>query len=949
MFFMEHNHIVSGVALSESYSLALIIISILIAILSSFTAFGTAERQYNSSQRKHKIAWNLFGATSMGMGIWAMHFIGMLALSLPVSISYDIVTTIISVIPAIGACSIALWMMAEQKYNTKRLIIAGVLLGIGIGLMHYVGMAAMRLDAVMVHKMPMFYLSFFISIILAIIAIRVSQKGVKYTHYQFITKRQITGSIVIGIAISAMHYIAMASVDFYPYQHAYDMSGISTSTLSSIVIGVVFLILSFAIAVPYFLRYKQALGALGENITRLSFALSAANQGWFDLNPQTGEVSVSDSYARLLGYTPEEFEPSIAGWCNSIHPDDLEQTIEAGRENLRNGVSEYEYRRRTKQGSWLWLRSRGEVVEWDKENKPTRLIGIQTDITENKKQQKKLEQMAHYDVLTQLPNRTLFASRFSIAVEQSKENDSLLAICFLDLDNFKPVNDNYGHDVGDQLLIDVAERIKSHLRLEDTVSRQGGDEFTLLLSNLDSFEQCEDMLRRIQTSLSKPYLINDYPHKISASIGVTLYPNDDADIDTLIRHADQAMYQAKIIGRNRYHLFDVLDVQRALEKQSQLARIETALMNNEFTLYYQPKVNMATGEVVGAEALVRWLHPEKGMLLPVAFLPVMEGTDLEIKFGNWVINQALQQLDEWQSAGLKLEVSINISSAHIQSELFLAQLDSALAAWPEVDSANLQIEILESSALSDLDAVSNVIKICRDVLGISVALDDFGTSYSSLTHLRSLPAGIIKIDQSFVRDMLEDPSDCAIIEGVIALANSFNRKVIAEGVETIQQGEMLILMGCETAQGYCIAKPMPASEISMWLGGYQVNQQWLAIGSKKVLSEKQKRLKLYELTVFSWHKRFLNNLKGVVDDVDYWPIMEKSKCPCGLWIKRELQAGIFDIIWLERLDDYHQQMHDLANELKKLYLNGKVELVEVHIETLNSVFEQVKTILAEQA
>ncbi|NOQ93347.1 MAG: EAL domain-containing protein [Methylophaga sp.] len=950
MFFRDHSHIVSGTALSESYSFTLIIISILIAVLSSFTAFGTAERQYNSLRKSHKIAWNLFGAASMGLGIWAMHFIGMLALSLPVPIFYDVATTIISIIPVICACSIVLWMMAQQKYNIRRLVLGGMLLSSGIGLMHYIGMAGMRMNAVMVHDLSIFYLSLLVAIILAMVALRVSQQAAKYTHYQFITKRQITGAAVMGVATSAMHYIAMASVNFYPHQYEHDLSGISSSTLTSFVVGVAFLILSIAIAVPYFLRYKKMLGALGENVTRLSFALSAANQGWFDLNPQTGEVSVSDSYARLLGYTPEEFEPSIAGWRSSIHPEDLEPTVEAAKKNLRiDGALEYEYRRRTKQGSWLWLRSRGEVVEWDKENKPVRLIGIQTDITQRKEQQKELEKMAHYDVLTQLPNRTLFARRFAIAVEQSKANKSFLAICFLDLDNFKPVNDNYGHDVGDQLLIDVAARIRSHLRSEDTVSRQGGDEFTLLLSNLDSFEECERMLERIQASLAEPYLINNYPHKISASIGVTLYPNDNSDIDTLIRHADQAMYQAKISGRSRYHLFDVLDVQRTIEKQSQLTRIETALANNEFCLYYQPKVNMATGEVFGAEALVRWIHPEKGLLSPDEFLPVMEGSDLEIRFGNWVINQALQQLDEWQNTGLKLEVSINISSDHIQSELFLAQLDSALATWPKVDSHDLQIEILESSALSDLDAVSNVIHICRDVLGVSVALDDFGTSYSSLTHLRSLPAGIIKIDQSFVRDMLEDPSDCAIIEGVIALANSFNRKVIAEGVETIEQGEMLLLMGCNVAQGYYIAKPMPASEIPTWLNDYQVNQQWLAIGCRKELSEKQKRLKLFDLTVSSWHKRFLNNLKGTTDEIDYWPIMEKRKCPCGLWIRRETQVGLFDPMWLERLGDYHQQMHDLANELKKLYLNGKLELIEVKIETLTSIFEQLKDSVAEQA
>ncbi len=944
---MHSNHVISSAALPEMYNMVLIVISILIAVLASFTAFGTSERQYNSLSRRHKIAWNLFGAVSMGLGIWAMHFIGMLAFGLPVPISYDVVITIVSIIPVICACSVVLWMMTEQKKNITYLVFGGTLMGLGVGLMHYIGMAAMRMDAVMVHDMFLFYVSIFVAIILAMIAIKVSQQGITYTQYQFITKRQITSATVMGIAISAMHYIAIASVDFYPSQQINNISGIGPSTLTVMVLGVVFIILSFAIAVPYFLRYKQMVGVLDENIKRLNIALSAANQGWFDFNLQSGAISVSESYARILGYSPEEFEPNIETWKQNIHPDDFDLTVESFQKSLLSkSTSEYEYRRRTKQGVWIWLRLVSEVVEWDNDNNPIRMIGIQTDITETREQQEALEKMARYDVLTQLPNRTLFAERFNQAVTKCDQNKSLLAICFLDLDNFKPVNDDFGHGIGDQLLIDVAERITSHLREDDTVSRQGGDEFTLLLTNLDSVEQCEQMLERIQRSLAQPYLINDYPHKISASIGVTLYPDDNADVDTLIRHADQAMYQAKIKGRNRYHLFDVLDVQRTVEKQSQLAEIEAALANDEFCLYYQPKVNMTTGEVFGAEALVRWNHPEKGTLSPAVFLPVMEGTDLEIEFGQWVINQALKQLNDWHHLGVKLEVSINISSHHIQSELFLAQIDNALTAWPKVKSDCLQLEILESSALGDLAAVSNIIKICQDALGITVALDDFGTSYSSLTHLRSLPAEIIKIDQSFVRDMLEDSGDCAIVEGVIALANSFNRKVIAEGVETVQQGEMLILMGCNTAQGYCISRPMPAHDIPAWLDQYQPNQQWIAIGNNTALSDKQKRLKLFGLTVSSWHKRFINNLQGAFDEIDYWPIMDKTKCPCGLWIKREKQLGEFDSGWLEKIDQLHEAMHDLADTLKSDYLKG--ELKQVDVVLFDNGFEGLANKLIEQ-
>ncbi len=475
-------------------------------------------------------------------------------------------------------------------------------------------------------------------------------------------------------------------------------------------------------------------------------------------------------------------------------------------------------------------------------------VGVFTDITESKKQQERLKKMAHYDDLTGLPNRTLFSDRFTQAIAHSKRTESQLAICFLDLDHFKPINDTYGHEVGDQFLIQVAKRIKDCIRGEDTVARQGGDEFTLLLRDIKSYAQCEETLRRIQQSIAQPYLINDITHNITASLGVTLYPSDDSDIDTLIRHADHAMYQSKQSGRNRYHLFSTLQDQLDVHKYCQLDEIEQALAKNEFSLYYQPKVNMLTGEVFGAEALIRWIHPKNGLIPPLEFLPIIEGTELEVKIGDWVINEALKQLDYWQQQGIEIEVSVNISSHHLQSNNFTTQLNDALAKYPAVESHFLQLEILESSALGDLDTIRNIIKHCQYQLGINVALDDFGTGYSSLTHLRSLPINIIKIDQSFVRDMLEDPNDTNIIDGIIGLTNSFNRKVIAEGVETTDQGLMLLIMGCKKAQGYGIAKPMPAFELPGWLKNYSPNQEWRN-SAKKTYTLQEKKVALLKLTL----------------------------------------------------------------------------------------------------
>jgi diguanylate cyclase (GGDEF)-like protein/PAS domain S-box-containing protein len=468
----------------------------------------------------------------------------------------------------------------------------------------------------------------------------------------------------------------------------------------------------------------------------------------------------------------------------------------------------------------------------DESGLTTHYVCLLSDITERKQQQQQLEQLAHYDPLTNLPNRVLFADRFSQVIAHSKRTSNQLAVCFLDLDDFKSVNDTHGHDVGDQLLVEVAKRIKSTLREGDTASRQGGDEFTLLLGGIKSITHCEQILSRIQHALAQPYVISEHNLEISASLGVTLYPTDNADLGTLLRHADQAMYQAKSAGKNQFHFFNAEQDQKLKEKTHLLDEIQQALINNDLVLYYQPKVNMRTGEVFGAEALLRWLHPQKGLVPPLDFLPLIDGTALEIQIGNWVINQGLQQLDDWNKQGIALEVSVNIASHHLLSPTFIAELESALARYPAVQPNRLQLEILESSALSDVNTISTIIATCQNSYGVSIALDDFGTGYSSLTHLKNLSANAIKIDKSFVRDMLNDADDYAIINGVIGLANAFNLELIAEGVETSEHGLMLIKMGCEQAQGFGIARPMPAEDVPVWLTDYKVNDEWVAFSNK---------------------------------------------------------------------------------------------------------------------
>lgn len=468
------------------------------------------------------------------------------------------------------------------------------------------------------------------------------------------------------------------------------------------------------------------------------------------------------------------------------------------------------------------------VAVRDTAGKINRYIGIFTDVSELKAQEARLEHMAHYDPLTGLPNRALLTDRMKVALAQAMRSGEKLAICYLDLDGFKPINDTHGHAMGDRLLAEVATRLNAAVRGGDTVARLGGDEFVLLLAGLADVEECEGTLTRVLHAVSQPVPVDGERLLVTASIGATIFPGDGSDSDTLMRHADQAMYAAKEAGRNRYHLFDPQHDHTVRRRRELLNRIETALQQEEFRLYYQPKVDMCAGTVIGAEALIRWRHPERGMLLPGEFLPMLEDAELEIRIGEWVITEALRQMAAWRATGLDLRVSVNVAAHHLASINFAERMKLMLDSQPSVAKHRLELEVLESAAIEDVAHVSSLIKSCQRI-GVSFALDDFGTGYSSLTYLKRLPAETLKIDQSFVCDMLTDVEDMAIIEGVIGLAEAFHRSVIAEGVETAAHGRMLLHLGCFLGQGYGIARPMPADELPAWIAAWQPDPSWKSV------------------------------------------------------------------------------------------------------------------------
>jgi diguanylate cyclase (GGDEF)-like protein len=438
-----------------------------------------------------------------------------------------------------------------------------------------------------------------------------------------------------------------------------------------------------------------------------------------------------------------------------------------------------------------------------------------------------LKLAAHYDLLTNLPNRVLLTERLSQAMKHCQRRNQSLAVAYMDLDGFKAVNDRHGHNVGDELLAEVAKRMREALREGDTLARIGGDEFIAVMVDLENIEDSEPALKRLLKAAADPVYLGGAVIQVSTSIGVSLYPQDHVDAGLLMRHADQAMYVAKQAGKNRYHFFDTAQDNTNKTQWKSIDDIRSALDRREFLLHYQPKVNMHTSEVIGVEALIRWQHPLRGLVPPLDFLPAIEGHGVSLELGEWVIDTALSQINQWRSIGLMLPISVNISAYQLQQGNFSTRLAALLAAHPEVNPHYLELEILETSVLSDIRQVFDTMSACHD-LGVRFALDDFGTGYSSLTHIKRLPAYLIKIDQSFVRDMLEDVDDLAIVESVIGLAKTFKREIIAEGVETIEHGVALLELGCELAQGYGIARPMPSGNIPEWVSNWKADDSWQA-------------------------------------------------------------------------------------------------------------------------
>ena len=563
-------------------------------------------------------------------------------------------------------------------------------------------------------------------------------------------------------------------------------------------------------------------------------------------------------------------------------------------------------------------------------------VALFNDNTAIKKQQTLLESLAYYDPLTGLANRVLMADRLNQAMIQARRDTLPIAVVFLDIDGFKSINDVYGHDHGDQVLAHLAKNIQTVIREGDTLARIGGDEFVVVFNALQSLDSSLPLLNRLLDVASQPVEVDSKTSKLSASLGVTFYPQaSQIDADHLLRQADQAMYQAKLLGKNRYELFNIEQNKTLRAHYEILKDFEKALTNNEFILFYQPKINLLTGQLIGVEALIRWRHPLKGLLSPIEFLPAIETHPLAIKLGEWVLDQALKQMHRWAQQNLQVSISVNISAQQLMKPNFVGRLKSILNRHPNVPHHQLEIEILETSKLEDMTQTSHIILQCKK-LGVSFALDDFGTGYASLTYLKQLPISLIKIDQSFIKGIMNNVKDLRILEGVISLASALKQNVLAEGIETVEQGEILLQLGCCMGQGYAIAPPMQPENLPNWLSKWQLPPSW-----KNTDSKTQEQLPLLFASIE--HRAWVLSVQKYVksNPLNATPPLSAKSCRFGEWLDTLGQSSYGTHPRFLDIKAWHHTQHTLVEAMINAHQKDDKTLALKYLSDFNLLSKKV--------
>jgi len=807
-------------AVHGSYNQSLVMFSLVIAILSSYIAIDMCLHLRRRSSTLFRVSWLLGSAIVMGIGLWSMDLIGLLAFHLPLRkpVSFDLYLIGLSFFVATISAGITFYLFMIKELLWKDYLVSGIIFGVGISIMHNITMFSMN-------NVVTFYspIAFFISVLIAILGTTTSnwfaiQSDLLRQRKEFVKRGvfKAVSAIALGLGITGMHYISIAGTFFSPaisahLGYALDIQGVSI--LIGTTITTILLIAILLSTARYFINIsQQQRDFLAAVLNNMGEGLVICDQKGriTTINRSVENLHGNNLISMILGEWTQKiplFDPATRKpLARSENP--FFRSLE--EENIR-GV---ETITKDKYGEDRVLLVFSQLLHGTEGEKLGSVIVLR-DITERKVLEATLQHQATHDTLTTLPNRALLLDRINQSIALGLRQKFKIVVIFIDLDNFKYVNDSLGHKIGDGLLKVVAERLLSMLRQSDTLARIGGDELVVVLPHQKDIKYVHILLEQILQEVSKPITVEEHSLQITASLGISIFPEDGANADSLLKNADTAMYQAKKKGRNNFEFF-TKDMDLQVRTRLELERgLRNALENDELFLQYQPKLNIQTNTIMGFEALIRWQHPKKGVIYPNDFIHIAEDTGLIITIGEWVMETACKQCLEWKRQGLPaLPVAINLSTRQCKSLHFVKRIEAILKETG-IDPGLVELEVTESMASEDPVEFLKVLGQLKE-LGVKLSIDDFGSGYSSLNYLRQFPIDYLKIDQSFIRE-LHGKNESTIVQAIIALGHALNLQIVAEGVETREQLTQLKRDDCDNIQGYYCSYPLSADSVPGFL------------------------------------------------------------------------------------------------------------------------------------